>query len=147
MTTSLPDPVDVGKDALLQVLARFENERLEHLRQIDLLQLEVKRYRQEAEEAWTRAHTMQAAMDRHMAYCERDVGAIQRLRAELLDANARRKEQVAIIERREARIQSLLVADAHTKLNEGSAELALVRKIASKPFGWLRRFFNGRRAD
>jgi chromosome segregation ATPase len=149
MTTSTPDPADANKDALTQMLARYENERLEHLRQIDLLQLEVKRHRQEAEDAWARAHMVQAAMDRHMSSCERDVGAIQRLRAELLEANARRKEQVAIIERRDSRIQSLLVADARTGSHEASAGQALVSHVASDIAGWVRRFFSvvGGRAE
>lgn len=94
--------------AVAELLARMEEERLDHLRQIELLKLEVKRYRQICEDAQGRAAMLQSAMDRHMAHCDRDEGAVQRLRAELQEANARRKEQVAIIERREARIEFLL---------------------------------------
>lgn len=108
--TTIADADDIGGTAVADLLARYERERRDHLRQIDLLQLEVQRYRQQAEDAQARAAMVQAAMDRHMAKCDRDEVAVQRLRAELQEANARRKEQVAIIERREARIESLLGA-------------------------------------
>ncbi|GAA4764154.1 hypothetical protein GCM10023306_07110 [Novosphingobium ginsenosidimutans] len=104
--------------AVGDLLARFEQERLDHLRQIELLKLEVKRYRQISEDAQGRAAMLQSAMDRHMAHCDRDEGAVQRLRAELQEANARRKEQVAIIERREARIEYLL--NGHSSVQKSS---------------------------
>ncbi|QEA15823.1 hypothetical protein [Novosphingobium ginsenosidimutans] len=88
------------------------------MRQIELLKLEVKRYRQISEDAQGRAAMLQSAMDRHMAHCDRDEGAVQRLRAELQEANARRKEQVAIIERREARIEYLL--NGHSSVQKSS---------------------------
>jgi chromosome segregation ATPase len=108
MTTTKKELTGSGGSALANLLSRHERERIDHVRQIDLLQLEVQRCRRQVEEAQARAAMLQAAMDRHMMHCGRDEGAVQRLKAELLEANARRKEQAAVIERREARIQSLL---------------------------------------
>lgn len=93
--------------SLPDTLARLEQERLDHLREIDILKLAVQRYKNEAASAKGHAAMLQVALDRHMAHCIRDEGNVQRLKAELQEANAQRKEQVKIISRRETRIQSL----------------------------------------
>lgn len=108
MTKSKPKAPDLSGSAFLDLVARYERESLDQLRQIDLLHLKVQQYRELAEDADAKASMLQAAIDRHMAHCGRDEGAVQRLKAELQEANARRKEQAIVIARREERIESLL---------------------------------------
>lgn len=108
MAATRPDDVGNEEASIAEILSRYEQERRDLLRQVDLLTLEVSRLSKLNDEASGRVAMLKLAMDRHLAHCERDEAAVQRLMAELQEANARRKEQVAIILRREARIQSLL---------------------------------------
>ncbi|MBO9669752.1 MAG: hypothetical protein J7485_04465 [Sphingobium sp.] len=99
--TALPsDPAEV-------TLASLEMALTERTREIDLLRREVARYKRQSEEAEGRAAMIQTAVDRHFVHCNRDDGEIQRLMAGLAEATARRKEQVAIIERRDRLIITL----------------------------------------
>ncbi len=116
MMTSKPKAPVIRGSEFADLVARYDRERLDHLRQIDLLGLKVRQYRQLADDAQARASMLQARMDRHMAHCDRDEGAVQRLKAELQEANSRRKEQGSVIARREERIASLLAADKFTTL-------------------------------
>jgi chromosome segregation ATPase len=99
-TAPLPDPAEV-------TLASLEMALMEREREIDLLRREVDRHKRQSEEAEGRAAMIQAAFDRHFAHCSRDDGEIQRLMAGLAEATARRKEQAAIIERRDRLIIAL----------------------------------------
>lgn len=121
-------------DAMVRMLSRYEQERADLMRQIDLLQLEVERHRKDAEAAIGRAAMLELRLNRHFAKCERDVAAVQRLRAELYEANSRRKEQSAVIERREARIAELLAAESPSS----GLESKLQETAFQKGLGWLR---------
>lgn len=94
-------------DTLGSLVATLELELSERQRQIDLLKITLERHRQESKSAQARSAMLQAALDRHLEHCGKDEGATQRLIAELAEATARRKEQVAIIERRDRRIVEL----------------------------------------
>lgn len=110
MTSRMSDQTDLDAQAFAEMVLHCQQERLDLMRQVDLLQLQVHRYRNEAEAAVAQAAMLQAALDRHMARCGSNEAAIQRLRADLQDANRRRKEQAALIERRDARIAALIEA-------------------------------------
>lgn len=134
MTGSNPE-VDLGDRAdLVEALTALQIERAERERQITVLTKQLERFRREADQARTQAAFLKESMDRHLAQCTIDDGAVQRLVDELAVANARRKEQVAIIERRDQRILEL-----RAKLY-GSAEApAADHRPSGKPRGILRR--------
>jgi chromosome segregation ATPase len=94
-------------DSIDLALASLELALRESQREIDLLKGELVRSKRQNEEVQERAIMMQAAFDRHFSRCGRDDGATQRLMASLAEATARRKEQAAIIERRNDRIEAL----------------------------------------
>jgi hypothetical protein len=94
-------------DSVGTTLASLTMALSEREREIDLLRREVDRYKRESEDARGRTAMVQAAVDRHFAHCGKDNVAIQRLIAGLAEATAQRKEQVAIIERRNDRIAAL----------------------------------------
>lgn len=98
----------LGKpEALESLVATMERELAKRQREVDLLKIALERHRRESERAQAQSAMLQAALDRHLEYCSKDEGATQRLIAELAEATARRKEQVAIIERRDRRIMEL----------------------------------------
>jgi chromosome segregation ATPase len=101
-TNSLDRSVDLGS-----LIGSMELELAERQRQIALLNLKVERHRRESELAQAHAAMVQSALDRHLALCEKDESAVQRLMAEIAESTARRKEQVAVIERRDRRIVEL----------------------------------------
>ncbi|MBC2669075.1 hypothetical protein ACFOON_08890 [Novosphingobium piscinae] len=99
---------EVGNQAqLAHAISAFDRSLRDRDREIDLLRLEVARWRSEAEECAGKLALLQMAMQRHLQQCTRDDGDVQRLIAELAEATAQRKEQSAIIVRREQRIIEL----------------------------------------
>lgn len=100
-------------------------------REIDLLRGDLERYRRQWKEAEAKVGRLQALLDRTLGHFSRDSGAVQRLVADLSEANMRRKEQAAVIERRDIQIMALRREVA--SLKRGTA-LAVVKRWAKRAF-------------
>ncbi|MCW2338501.1 chromosome segregation ATPase [Sphingobium sp. B2D3A] len=128
--------VDSTLDPVSLALASLEVRLSQREREMDVLTVQVDRYRRKSEAAEARAAMLQASLDRHLLHCGRDEGATQRLIGELAEATARRKEQVAMIERRNQRIIALQQELDKLKRQGGISTF----------FTWLRRALSFRRA-
>ena len=105
-------------------------------REIDLLRRDLERFNTQWKDAEAKAAVLQAVLDRHVAHFSKDNSALQRLIAELAEANSRRREQAAVIERRD--LQIITLRQEVASLKRGTAFAALA--------GWLRRAFSPGRA-
>lgn len=124
-----PAPLDHNGPTVFDRMLR------EREREADLLRIEAERWRREAAAAQGQLAFLQLTMQRHIQHRTRDEAEVQRLLAEVAEATAQRKEQAAVIQRREARILELQA------LLEGNGSQAAPAGVSRTPWSRLKRWW------